>query len=502
MSPGTTARKAAPLALLLYVLALYGATAALQHGLFERDGFYHARVSQLLHERWFSRDFPWTQLSTWKDGYCDKEVLFHVAMAPFTSLAGSAIGGARVFIVLLSATVVALLWWVLRAHGVPWPTFFAAFPLATGGLFIARLNMIRSHVLSMALVILGAHLLAQKRWRALVLLGFAYAWCYTVPFVLFMTAAPFVVGAWLARGGFDWRSPAAALGGATLGLLVHPYSPLTLETFLTYVQVFKIGMQGVGGSGLELGNEIYPYPLPVLWDIYPLLLLVAAALPLVVLARFRRLGPGAVGMSAAATFWMAMTVAAPRFVEYGVLLLALAVGFVVRDLVRAEGPGAHEAGWARHPRWRWAIAAAALAVLAGFHYRSLTFFKHYQTKAAPARFYDGAAAWMQEHLKAGETVINLYWDDFPDLFYSAPRQTYLWGLDPTYSLRFDEPRTMALERARRRVGGPVDGKLLRELFGTPWLVLRASRAPGYPELSAPPFTRVYKDASAVIYRID
>jgi hypothetical protein len=334
-----------------------------------------------------------------------------------------------------------------------------------------------------------------------------------------MTAAPFVAGAWLAerlraRGnagtdavgtpGLDWRSPVAAFVGATLGLVVHPYSPLTLETFLTYVQIFRMGLVGAGQSGLELGNEIYRYPLPVLWDIYPLLLIVAAALPVAVAVRFRKLAPETVGLATAATSWFVLTVAAPRFVEYQVLLLALAIGFVVRDLVRpgpasAMGP---EARLAAHPRWRVIAAGAALGALVGFHYRSMTFFDYYQSVAAPPRFYDGAGRWMEEHLAPGETVINLYWDDFPDLFYSAPRQHYLWGLDPTYSLRFDRERTLFLERSRRRLDGPIDGRKLRDQFGSRWLVLRASRISAYPELKLPPFTEVYRDGGGAVYRID
>ena len=491
-------RSAAPWALFLYVLCLYGATSLLQDGLFERDGYYHARVAQLFPERGFSRSFPWTQLSTWRDGYCDKEVLFHAAMAPFVRIGDAPIFGARLFLVLLSVAVVVALWLVLRAHAVPWPTFFAALPLASGGLFVARLGMIRSHVLSMALLLIGMHLLLERRWRALLLLGFVYAWSYTVPFVLVMTAVPFALGRWLGRGGLDWRSVGASGAGAVLGLVVHPYSPLTLETFLTYLQIFRLGLQGVGQSGIELGNEIYPYPLPVLWDIYPLLLILAVALVAVVAIRFRRLSADAIGAAAAATFWFAMTIAAPRFVEYQVLLLAIALGLAARDLLAAEGP---ERRLAARPRLGPAVAAAALAVLVGFHARSMIFYVHYQTKAAPARFFDGVAAYMARNLAPGETVINLYWDDFPDLFYSAPRQRYLWGLDPTYSLRFDAERTVALERARRQEER-LDGATLSRIFDSRWLVLRASRAGRYPELQWPPFHEAYRDGSAVLYRIE
>ncbi len=131
----------------------------------------------------------------------------------------------------------------------------------------------------------------------------------------------------------------------------------------------------------------------------------------------------------------------------------------------------------------------------------MRFYVHYESKAAPARFFDGAGAWMARHLAPGEPVENLYWDDVPALFYSAPRQRYLWGVDPTFSLRFDEPRTLALERFRRGIE-PIDPWTLLRAFGSRWLILRASRASRYPELAGPPFREAYRDGSAVLYRVD
>lgn len=247
----------------LYAAALFGGTAALQAGLFERDGYFHARFAWMLPERGLSRAFPWTQLSTWKLQFCDKEFLYHVTLMPFTRIGDDPMLGARIHAALLSVGVLGALYLVLRAHRVRWPLCFAALPLASGGLFIARLGMIRSHVLSMLLLMVGVHLLLRKDWKALLALGFLYAWCYTMPFVLVMTAVPFALGGWAAaRGAVPWRAPAAAGLGSVLGLALHPYSPLTLETFLTYVQIFRMGLQGAGRSGLELGNELYPYPCP------------------------------------------------------------------------------------------------------------------------------------------------------------------------------------------------------------------------------------------------
>ena len=277
------------------MFCLYAATALLQNGLFERDGYYHARLAQMMPERGISQSFPWTQLSTWKDRFCDKEFLYHAAMMPFARLGRDPIMGARIFAVLLSVAVIGALYRVLRASSARWPLFFSALPFAMGGLFIARLGMIRSHVLSMLLLMVGVHFLLQRRWRALFVLGFVFAWSYTVPFVLLITAASFAAGQWLGRGGLDYRSVAVAGTGSVLGLAVHPYSPMTLEMFLTYVQVFRIGMEGVGKSGFELGNEIYPY-VPVFFNIYPLILI--PLLLLFVLLRRSHLAPETFGVVA------------------------------------------------------------------------------------------------------------------------------------------------------------------------------------------------------------
>ena len=119
-------------------------------------------------ERGISQSFPWMQLSTWKDRYCDKEFLYHLAMMPLTQFGSEPILGARMFAVLLSVTVIGVLYWLLRANKVSWPLFFSALPFGMGGLFIARLGMIRSHVLSMLLLLFGIHFLLASTMVGLV----------------------------------------------------------------------------------------------------------------------------------------------------------------------------------------------------------------------------------------------------------------------------------------------------------------------------------------------
>jgi len=491
--------KIAPVLFFVYVASLFGITAILQDGLFERDGYYHARFAQMMPDRGLSRSFPWTQLSIWKNRFCDKEFLYHLSMMPFARIGNDPIAGARVFSLLLSVTVIIVLFIILRTNLCPWPLYFAAIPLASGGLFIARLGMIRSHVLSMILLLIGAHLLLKQKWKLLFVLGFVYAWSYTMPFVLLMTAVPFIVGRFVVSREFDWKSPLAAGFGAALGLAIHPYSPITLESILTYVQVFALGMSGVNKSGFELGNEIYSYPLPVFFDIYPLVVILVPVLVAYCIVRWKRLTPNTLGILFSAAFWLGMTAVSARFVEYSVLFLALACGFVVRDTRITDRSVSDRVS--NHARIRLSIILCALVVLVGFHIRSMTFYTYYQTKAAPPRFFTGACNWMTRNLQPGETVINLFWDDFPELFYDGYRQHYLWGLDPTYSIRANQSAATMLERMRMHAVF-LDGRSMAALFNSHYLILRASRENRYPELRLLPFVRVYQDSAAVVYKID
>ncbi len=487
-----------PLLFLLYVAALYGATAVMQDGLFERDGYYHARFAEMMPDRGLDREFQWTQLSTWRERFCDKEFLYHLAMMPFAQIGDEPIFGAKLFAVLLSVTVMAGLYLVLRAHAAPWPVFFTALPFAAGGLFIARLGMIRSHVLSMALLMLGMHLLLKGKWRTLFLLGFIYAWSYTMPFILLMTAIPFVAGVWIKGEGLNWKLPAAAGIASALGLAIHPYSPETLESFLTYLQVFSIGMQGKGTSGFELGNEIYPYALPVFSNIYPLVVVLVPALIIFAVWQWKQLTASAVGVLFSTLFWVAMTAASARFVEYSVLLLTLAYALALRDTRKVDfGLGKI---FSLKKDIRLILGITAVVILLGLHLRSMTFYTYYQTQAAPPRRFTGTSHWMEKNLKPGETVINLFWDDFPELYYDGARQTYLWGLDPTYSIREDKEKAGLLEQFRSHKL-LLDGKRMAEIFQSRVLVLRTRREAGFPELAFPPFHKVYGDTSGVVYVI-
>ncbi|MCZ7649184.1 MAG: glycosyltransferase [Planctomycetota bacterium] len=496
------AERAAAALLLLYAAALFAQMQFGAHGLYERDGYFHARFAQQFPSFGLTRQFPWTQFSTWKDQFADKEFLFHLLMVPFARLAAEPLTGAKTFILCLDLAVCAALWQVLRRTGVRGAVCFAALLLCMGGPFLIRIAMIRSHVLSILLTLVGVHFLLRRDWKWTGLVGFAFAWSYTVPLVLALIAAPFAVGRWIGGERFDWRCPAAALGGALLGMAVHPYTPLTLEVLRTIAEILFMGAQGKASAALELGKEIYPYSTRSFLLAFPLLTLLLLALPLAGWRLGKRAKPETLGALAAALAWIAMTLVFSRFMEYAVPLFVVALALLARDAL--EGFDLREEFVRKHPWAARAVGAGLLLALAGFHIQGVLFALDSMRELPPARF-KKASEWMAAHLDPGETVVNLWWDDFPELYYDGYRQHYLVGLDPTFMQRRDRQegtdcaRLLEEIRTRRR---PLDGPLLARTFGARYMILRAEVAGAYPELTDRTWGYVYKDDWAAIYALD
>ena len=485
-------REHLPTALLLaYLLLLIGYAHLGAEGLYERDGYFHARYAAMFFERGLAREFPWTQASTWKDEFCDKEFLYHALMAPWVLGQSEPIRGAQCFQILLGFGVCLAFAALLRAHHAPWPAFFLALLAATGGQFLLRIVMIRSHVLSVILVLVGLHLLIGRRRWALAILGFVYAWSYTFPLVLVMLAVPFSLGQWLGTRKLDWKSPAAAACGVALGTLVHPYSPYTLEMFLTILDILKSGFAGREAAVLEVGEEFQSYSIGTFFLAYPLLLPMGLCLGAAAWRLWKHLAPETLGVTVAALAWIALTLVFSRFAEYGVPLAVFALALVVRDRQRMPDQAPFFPGWRRR--------TCLWLGVAGLHGFAAWFALSQIAHAEPPRF-QGAAAWMEKNLAPGETVVNLWWDDFPDLFYSGFRQHYVWGIDPTFTLRHDqrhgEEKARLLEEMRNG-RQTLDGAKLAQVFQSRYMIMRLRVARLYLD-TIRGVTPVYLDKQALI----
>ena len=488
-------RRASPFLCLVYVVYLFASFRFGTEGLAEHDGYFHTRYAQMLPARGLSRQFPWTQASTWKEQFCDKEFLFHVIMVPFATNVDDPLKGVRFFSVLIAAAVFIALYLVLRGQSVPAPELFAMLLLCLGGELPFRLGMIRSHVLSIILALIGMHLLYRGRWKAVAILGFVYAWAYAFPFVLVILAVALAAGKWLAGEKLDWRLPCAALAGVVLGLIAHPYFPNTILNL--WVVLRDVLFATDNASGLRQGDEMYPLNGREIMQRFPLYHLVLAGL-LVSGWRFaRKASPELLGTLLAALIWHAAAMMFARFFEYSVPLLALAAGLAVRDLLA----DVDVAKFISEQRLKFAGIVTALAlVLTAAHIQSMYEWILNEKLATPPRFRE-ACKWLSEHTEPGETVVDLWWTDFPELYYFGYREHYVWGLDPTYTYRFSPQLALALEKMKTGEMA-VHGETLAKTFNARFMVMQNwSKA----HTTQPPGKRtwvpVYADENAAVYAL-
>lgn len=493
------ARKWLPPALTFVMAALFFARLhSASGGPTDRDAFYHARAAATLTERGFSRSFPWTKASVWAERYCDKEFLYHVALAPFAQGEEPLVGVILVS-TLLSAAVFAVFHLLLRAEGTPAPWAFTLLLAGAAGPFLLRVSYVRPHVAAI-LVVLGAWrplMKGDERWLAG--LGFLLSWTYSFPLILPALALVYALGRAASGEPFAWRPVAAAAGGVLAGLVVHPYSPNSLDSLATYLQVVRIAALERSLAAVEVGRELAPYSSRGFLELHAPMTLALTVLSVSGWTTSRRLGGAALGTLAAAWATVLGTMVFPRFVEYAAPLTVLAVALAARDLAKDGGREALERAAKARPAAAWAVGAGLVCVLLACGLSAAAYAFTVGAGNDGPRF-RGAAAWFSENLEPGETVLNLWWDDFPELYYDAPGQRYLVGLDPTYMLRWDPERALRLE-AMRAGRVPLDPDWLAEAFKARVLVLRAPYVRYYPQLDWKLWQPVYADATAAVYAL-
>lgn len=473
----------------------------------ERDAFFHARLAQLLPERGLDRHFPWMRFTAWRDHFADKDFLYHLALAAFCRDALEPLPGAKVATLLLALGALAAFHLVLLRLRVPWPLLWTAMLVSGGGLFLSRLILPRSHLASILLMQLLTLALLERRSRACLALGALYAWTYSVPLVALVPAATIALG-WRTTGPVRrlLRPFLATAAGVAVGLVIHPYVPDNLPTLWVHL---RAALASATGGPVQLGAELEPLSaLRVLAQAPGALLALGAAIGGAVWLAFRRPATGgpsaqAMAMLATAATWFAAMLLAQRAAEYAVPAAVMAAALVARDLRdRERGAASSPAG---RPRSLAALAAAVVLLGVGHdlsvkQVRRLVFANPPFPSEATwrrNRYFDGAAAWMRANLPAGSTIVNLWWDDFPELFYSAPEMSYVVGLDPTFLREFD-PRRSELLEGMRSGRLPLDLPALARAFDGTALVLRYDRARLYPELYGGAVRTLYRDELAVL----
>ena len=524
---GWTIAEYVALALLIsYFAVIFHGLLFMTGGVNERDGFYHARYSQMLPMRGLSRSLPWMQFTSWKDEFCDKDFLYHVYMAPFCTDANEPLAGAKIGTLVLAMGSLLALFAVLKRFRTPWPLFWVALMASGSGLLLVRMIMVRSHDLSILLMIVAFWAILERRRWACFSAAFVYAWSYSFPVAMLITAFGAEAGRnlllrtnpiaertpWRELGAH--RIPLFVLAGLAAGLVFHPYFPYSITSIW---MILEITLFATVGGQIELGSEFRPIGFSDAFTISPGTtgaLLVAITLAILLradLLKGRKLSTMSAGAVAAAAGWTCGMFVFSRMIEYAGSISVIAAALTVRDaLTKPEVSATEKIADTKERARMLALAALLVAAIAACHDWSTRLVRGYTVSQRQfyqsdeafirGRYFDGAAKWMHENLTAKSVVLNFHWDDFPEIFYSAPEQYYVVGLDPTL-MQYKYPDE-AFQLEQMRTGkAPLDFERLKYLFGTEYMIMRKYRAAKYEFLKSGAVRPVYSDAEAVIYKL-
>jgi hypothetical protein len=353
--------------------------------------------------------------------------------------------------------------------------------------------MPRAQAASLLLLALGLHWLLQRRYPALLPLGFIYVWWYNAFPLLLVMAGAYVVAAFATERRFEWKALAYPAAGLALGLAINPYFPQDIAFIVQHV-LPKIGPEA---TATAVGNEWYPYQT---WTLVENSGPALAAFLLGALAlgwRGQRMDRRTLTAFLLAAGFGFMLFKSRRFIEYYPAFALVFAALSAAPVLEAWRAGLIE----RAHRWRWLLPLVLAAALAFPLATTLRQARAAMARSAPADLFAGASAWLTANSAPGSLVFQTDWDDFPRLFFYNPQSQYTIGLDPTYMQLYDAAlydQWVAITRG----DVPQPSAPIRDRFGAEFVVSDLKHT-AFIERAADDagLQEVFRDKSAVVFKV-
>jgi hypothetical protein len=451
------------------------------------DGYYHIGWSQQLWQSFRAGrilpQFTWLPLTTLNPrDYVDHHFLFHVLQIPFTFFPDVRTG-AKISAWLFASLAVLSCYWLIIRYRIKYPIMWLVALLGCSAPFLFRMNMAKAMSVSVVLVVVGIHLLFQRKYLWLLPLAFIFTLTYDMFVLLGLVAVIWTAVVLWSERRFEWKPLVWIAVGVAAGTIINPYFPHNVRLLYEHV-LMKVTAKEFSTA---VGQEWYPYES---WDFArncavafaamfagyiafnwqdrkraarPLFFLVFSTILLIANARWRRF----------AEYWPPFAILFAAFALQLVFERARAAyGDLPADMLDELQPyldhGGQPAAASVAGAWtetQKTYAAAVITVLLTIPMAAtITAETREISTTAPHDEYTQGIQWMRTHIPAGQVVFNTDWDDFPKLFYYDPTHAYVSGLDPTYLYDRDKSLSRLYEDitlGRHKDPGPV----IRERFG-------------------------------------
>ncbi len=385
----------------------------------EYDAHFHIRYAQQIWESGTLLPLSWLPFSIFADYPVDNHFLYHLLLLPFTF--GDLILGSKISTALFASFMALAFYGVLRSQKIACPLFWLIVLFASSSGFLFRMSLGRVQSLSLLMLLLSVICLLNRRHIALFVLSFLYVWLYLSAAVFMpMLAVCFALATWITDHEIDWKLLLAAFAGYVAGVVINPFSPADVG-FLVNDILLKLN-----DFEVSVGGEWYPYKT---WSLVTesTVALACTLIGLLLPALSgRRWSHRTLFIFLISLVFLLATMKSKRFIEYWPAFSVMFCAFSVRDI------------------WQWPRLAASPYFRAGLII-ALIFPLHVThknladdlTDAQLTHRYQGGATWIAGNTQPGEIIFNSDWDLFPMLFFYAPKNNYIAGMDPAYLAEHD-----------------------------------------------------------------
>jgi hypothetical protein len=415
------------------------------------DEYYHLGLAREMRSGLRIESFRWTPFSILHDHFVDGAPLFHVLLLPIAKLPLETAG--LLGCLLGQVFLVGSFAWALWSLRVPRPWWFVMALPALGPLFAQRLEMLRPHVWLIGFSVLVVALLAERRWKALLVVCALFGLTHTGGWIAIPLAVLWSLSGLAAQEEpdgrrIDWQPVAAAAGGWLLGQLVHPEVPANFRLFAisNFVVPFQSTAAGDAILRSQIGTEMSRPEWSMLTEQWAAF--IAPAIVLVSLLFQPRLRSRAT---------LTAGIVAVAFLAAGSLAL-LALALVIRER-RDRGLPPLLPQWGR-------LLAAAVILIAGIGTVGTLRAYGFGHASPPLEM----SRWLGEHGAPGERVFTAQWADSSPLLYSAPQLQSLVALDPTV-FYLKDPQLFQLYDEIVAGRHPDPARAIRETFGARWVTI-------------------------------
>jgi hypothetical protein len=412
------------------------------------DTAYHAVVGKLIREHGILHAFPWTPFSWLADHYADKELLFHLLFVPFADL--SWVTASQIVGTLTGATLLLVMYLVLRAENVRFPGLWALIPLTCSVLFLFRFVLVRPHQLSIFLAFIVLWAAVRGRLAILAAASAVYPWAYVafwqIPLLLLIAAE---TTRFLSGEKVQWKPSVVVAVGIAVGLAIHPNAANLLS--VNWMQMVDVLFKQSWGKrvGFELGGEFNPYPLPA-W-VQGLLFSVLMTITAIIYAwRNRREDMVTLAFALVALGFCTLTIKTARFAEYFVPFSTAAMALAARKI-----------RWRYLPQIIMGVSIAWMALVQPDILSNLS----KRPNDMPPRI----ATFLQQQIPTGAQVFTTDWDHTGWLMQTLPDRRFIVGLDPTF-FYLKDPELYRLWYRICREAPAGSAEMIRRRFGARYVL--------------------------------